>query len=280
MSNKNIYIIQNERKDGKLLFMYKPFVDTISKLFPQATFLYKNWKNIDFQENDVVICVGCFFNPKILRSFKLKKLHVIAYWTEPRLINPKKGKYCDEIYLYSKFLFNLQKKNFDKQKIHFLPILKEDTTSFVNYLNKTEDIKLCFLGLIKARNKKLKQYLLNTNFITTKYNLFNDSKYNMFMINNTNIFLNLNQRESKVLPYCRICKLLSHKCIVISQHCNKEDDDIFKDIVYFCSIEDIEKTFNNLVLKSPDELNNISNEIYERFKSKFNIENNNLFLTK
>lgn len=36
----NVYIIQKERGDSKLLFMYKPFVNTILLLAHQSKFLY------------------------------------------------------------------------------------------------------------------------------------------------------------------------------------------------------------------------------------------------
>mgnify|MGYP003389492322 CR=1 FL=1 len=117
--------------------MYKPFVDTISKLFSQSKFLYNKWKNIDFKKNDIIICIGCHFTNKDLKKLKNKKVYIIFYWTEPCVVHKAVAQYCDEIYLYSKFLFTLQQKHFDQQKIKFVPVLKEDTTSFVNYLNKT-----------------------------------------------------------------------------------------------------------------------------------------------
>ena len=208
-------------------------------------------------------------------------LYIIFYWTEPHLVDKIIGQYCDEIYLYSKHLFLLQQKHFDQQKIKFVPILKEDTTFFVDYLNKKEDIRLCFLGDLSFRPKfKKPNYLIN------RFDLFNENKYNMYMVNNTNIFLNLNKNVGgkrkilNILPFCRICKLLSHKCLVISEHCSKEDEELFEGIVYFCNIEDIEKTFYNLSLKSPNDLNDISNKNYIKFCDKFNVKNQNLFLTK
>lgn len=284
MNNNNIYIIHKERGDSKLLFMYKPFVNTISKIFSQSKFLYNNWENISFNRNDIIIIIGCLFSENDLINFKNKNLYIIYYWTEPCDLNENLAQHCDEIYLYSKLIFKKQKKCIGncvfQQKIKFVPILKEDTTSFVNYLNKKHNIKLCFLGQIMIRSKNLRDKFLNTSYFLSKYDLFNEDKYNMYMVNNTHIFLNLNKNNSCALPFARICKLLSHKCIVISQYCNKEDEELFKDMVYFCSIEDIEKTFNNLSSKSPNELNDISNKIYIKFCNKFNANNSNLFLTK
>lgn len=280
MNNNNIYIIQKERSDNKLLFMYKPFVNTISKLFIQSKFLYNNWKNIHFNTNDIIILIGCHFNIEDFKDLKDKNLYIIFYWTEPNLVNKNIGQYCDEIYLYSKRLFLLQQKHFEQQKIKFVPILKEDTTFFVDYLNKKENMKLCFLGAIGYRCKTIKDMFNNNNYLLNKYDLFDENQYNMYMVNNTNIFLNVNKNNSNILPFCRICKLLSHKCLIISQHCNKEDEKLFEDLVYFCNIEDIENTFYDLLLKSPNDLNDISNKNYIKFCDKFNVKNENLFLTK
>lgn len=279
-NNTDVYIIQKEREDSKLLFMYKPFVNTISKLFPQSKFLYNKWKVIHFNTNDIIIIIGCHFHVKEFKYFKQKQLYVIFYWTEPEVVDKNISQYCDEIYLYSKFLFVLQQKQFDQQKIKFVPILKEDTTFTVNYLNKTENIKLCFLGNMKYRCINTINHFLNIRDFIEKYDLFDEHQYNIYMVNNTNIFLNLNKNGSNILPFCRICKLLSHKCLVISQHCNKEDEELFEDIVYFCSIKDIENTFYNLSSKSPNELNDISNKNYIKFCDKFSIKNDHLFLTK
>ena len=185
------------------------------------------------------------------------------------------------IFLYSKFLFISQQKFFDQQKIRFVPILKQDTTSFVNYLNKTDNTKLSFLGHMPARPIDKRNFFLNKSYFINKYDLFNENTYNMYIVKNTNIFLNLNKIGYSVLPFCRICKLLSHKCLVISEHCNKEDEELFEDIVYFCdSLIDIEKTFYNLLSKSPNELNDISNKNYIKFCDKFSVKNDNLFLIK
>ncbi len=281
MFKNNIYIIQKERPDSKLLFIYKPFVNTILLIAPKSKFLYNNWKNINFNANDIIILIGCHFDLNDFINFKNKNLYIIFYWTEPSLVDKCIGQYCNEIFLYSKLLFLAQQKYFDQQKIRFVPILKEDTTSFVNYLNKKENIKLCFLGDITYRSKDLSNYFLSKSYFIDKYNLFNENEYNMYMKNNTNIFLNINKTNSPILPLCRICKLLSHKCLVISQHCNKEDEELFEDIVYFCkSLMDIEKTFYNLLSKSPNELNDISNKNYIKFCDKFSVKNNNLFLIK
>ena len=77
----NVYIIQKERADSKLLFMYKPFVNTILLIAPQSKFLYNDWKNIDFKANDTIIIIGCFFNLNDFINLKNKNLYVIFYFS-------------------------------------------------------------------------------------------------------------------------------------------------------------------------------------------------------
>ena len=80
-NNNNIYIVQKEAIHGQcnLLFMYKPFVNTILQLAPQSKFLYKNWENVDFNANDIIILIGCHFGEKDFINFKNKNLYIIFY---------------------------------------------------------------------------------------------------------------------------------------------------------------------------------------------------------
>ena len=72
-----------------------------------------------------------------------------------------------------------------------------------------------------------------------------------------------------VLPSCRINKLLSHKCIIISEHCNEIDDELYKNMIYFCKLEEIEDVYRMLLSKSDEELQNEANEKYELFCERF-----------
>ena len=57
-NNNNVYIIQQVDRHIEL-FMLKPFIDNISKLFKHSRCLYNQWKITDFKENDIIICIGC-----------------------------------------------------------------------------------------------------------------------------------------------------------------------------------------------------------------------------
>ena len=283
--NNNTFIIHEQGKDKNLLFMYKPFVNTLFKLFPNSKFMYNKWKFSDFNKNDVVIAIGVAKVDSYFKQLKNKGVYIIFFWTEPCILEEKISKYCDEIYIYSRYLYHLQPKAFTNQKISFVPIMIQETTYFVNYLNKNDNLKLCFLGLLDVRDKDTVKILSEKKYFTSSYQLFKNSKYNKYITKNTNIYLNINKKRglrtlSNILPYGRICKLLSHKCLIISEHCNKDDEELFKDIIYFCDIKDIDKTFYNLSIKTPKELYEISNEKYKKFCNIFNPNNDNLILTK
>jgi hypothetical protein len=111
------------------------------------------------------------------------------------------------------------------------------------------------------------------------YNLWNDNDYNNFISSKPNIFLNLTKHiipnivEYNVLPTVRINKLLSHKAIIISEHTNPIDEAYYKDMVYFCNLEEIEDVYQELINKTNIELEQISNNIYEKFYDKFYYKN-------
>lgn len=284
-NNNNIYIVQKEKpgynSQCNLLFMYESFVNTILQLAPMSKFLYKNWENVDFNANDIIIVIGCHFGDTDFKNFKNKNLYIIFYWTEPKVVQGNIAQYCDEIYLYSKSLFISQQKFFDQQKIRFVPILKQETKSFVNYLKKKDNIKLSFLGNLEFRSPNVRNFFRSKSYFENRNNLFTENTYNMYMIRNTNIFLNITKSGNSLVPFCRICKLLSHKCLVISERCDKIDEELLEDMVYFCdSLIDIEKTFYNLISKSPQELYNLSYKNYIKFSNKFSVKNDNLFLIK
>ena len=185
----NIYIIQGERKDNKLLFMYKPFVNTLLKIFEKydCKFLYNNWEIGDLKEKDIIIFVGNTETPNFL-ELKEKGIYIIWYWTEPSPIKTKYIVNCDEVYVYSKTLFYEQKKEIKKQIIRFIPILKEDTESITSYTNKTKDTKLSFLGKLKHRTEHTQNLFLKKKYFIERFDLFDELEYNRFIVNECYIF--------------------------------------------------------------------------------------------
>jgi len=230
----------------------------------------KNAKDLNnIKEYDTLIWLGSYVPDFSL--LKRKNVYIIYYNTEPN-INIHD---TNEIWTYSKCLFKTYKKNTKNQKIKFLPIVMEKTGIQLNYLSNQE-IKLVFMGSLNNRREKKDKLLSSSilkNDLIEVYNLWNDNDYNHFIENKSYIFLNLTKTGTNALPSVRINKLLSHKCIIISEHTNEVDEVLYKDLLYFCNIEDIENVYSNLKMKSKDELQAIADTFYNTFRKRFCIQN-------
>jgi hypothetical protein len=75
--------------------------------------------------------------------------------------------------------------------------------------------------------------------------------------------------DTIALPSARINKLLSHKCIIISEYTNEVDNELYKDLIYFCDISQIEDTYKKIISKSNIELQEEANIKYNLFYNKF-----------
>jgi len=275
--SKIIHIWQGERDDNKLLFMYKPIVSSIIKLLEYSNndilIDYKiNYYNFnEINPGEILIWIGCENIPDF-NLLKNRSIYTIYYNSEPDIDNFD----ADEIWTYSKYLFNNYKKNNDLQIIKFVPIICEENIPIVPYNLKTNDIKLIFIGLLSYRNDK-KNILFQNSFIKNNleevYNLWNDNDFNNYISNKPNIYLNLKKTNTDALPSVRINKLLSHKCIIISEHTNDIDEEYYKNIIYFCNIDEIENIYRKLINKTNIKLQEEADRIYETFYNKFYYKN-------
>jgi len=273
--SKIIHIWQSERSDNKLEFMYKPIVSSVIKLLEYSNNnIIINYKinYHDFNEinpGEILLWIGCENIPDFC-LLKNKGIYTIYYNSEPDTDNFE----ADEIWTYSKYLFDNYKKNNQSQIIKFIPIICEENMPIVPYNLKTNDIKLIFIGLLHYRNDK-KDILFQNSFIKNNleevYDLWNDNDFNNYINNKPNIYLNLTKTDTYALPSVRINKLLSHKCIIISEHTNDIDEEYYKDIIYFCDINEIDKVYKKLL--NDTNLEDKSNKIYDIFYNKFNYKN-------
>jgi hypothetical protein len=271
-SNKKIHIWQPEWNNNmKLEFMYKPVILSIIELLKFSNYNidinYKvNYYNFDdIKENEILLWVG-FINIPDFNHLRNKKIYTIYYNTEPDT-----NKYAsDEIWTYSKYLFNNYEKQFDKQIIQFVPITLQENIPFAPYSILNNNIKLSFIGNLEYRGDKASRISTNIEEIN---NLWTDEIYNEYINSSSKIYLNLTKSNTNALPSVRINKLLSHKCIIISEHTNDIDEEYYKDMVYFCNLEDISKIYENLMKKSNIELQNEANEKYKKFYDKFYFKN-------
>jgi hypothetical protein len=237
---------------------------------------YKIVDNNNFDEinsNDILIWIGWEAAPNFE---ELKKKGIYTIWFNSEPYYHKKN--SDEIWTYSKYLFDNYKN--DNQILRFIPIICEENIPCVPYNLINNNIKLVFMGNLNYRPEK-KEYLLKSKFLQENleevYNIWNDDDYNNFINKKSNIFLNLTKSINidikYVLPSVRINKLLSHKCIIISEYTNPIDEEYYKDMVYFCNLEDIEDLYKKLISKSSHELKQESDRIYEKFYNKFYYKN-------
>lgn len=273
-SNKKIHIWQAEwEKSMKLEFMYKPVILSIIELLKYSNnnididFKVNNYNFDDIKENEILIWVGCINIPDF-DQLRNKNIYTIYFNTEPDI-----NKYSsDEIWTYSKYLFNNYEKHFEKQIIKFIPIILEENIPSVPYNILNDNIKLSFIGHLECRADKANK-IKTTTSIEEINNLWNDENYNEYIKSNSKIYLNLTKGYSIALPSVRINKLLSHKCIIISEHTNDTDEEYYKDMVYFCNLDEISKVYENLVKKSNIELQNEADEKYKKFYDKFYFRN-------
>ena len=274
--SKKIHIWQSEGNSHKLDFMYKPIINSLLEFIKNniniiVEYKYNNYDNEEIQPNDILLWVGCENIPDF-SYFKDKNIYTIYYNTEPDYANFN----SDEIWTYSKYLLNNYTKN-ENQIIRFFPIVCENTNHYIPYNFKNNDnIKLIFMGNLNYRHEK-KGILFNNPIIKDNlieiYNVWNDGDYNNLISNSPNIFLNLTKGNTVILPSVRINKLLSHKCIIISEHTNNIDEEFYKDIIYFCNINEIGNIYKILINKSAQELEIESNEKYKKFYNMFNSKN-------
>jgi hypothetical protein len=258
--------------------MYKPVVlsciEYIKNADDTSIVDYKvNYYNFDeIRPNEILVWVGCENIPDF-ELLKSRGIYCIYYNTEPDTIQYK----SNEIWTYSKYLFDIYKKYDNTQIIKFVPIICEENVPFVPYsMSSSSNLKLTFIGLLGHRSDKadiLYQSSLIKNNLEEVYNLWNDTDFNDYISSQPRIYLNLTKYGTIALPSVRINKLLSHKCIIISEHTNEIDEEYYKEMVYFCDIHEIKNIYRNFTNKTNTELQQEADKIYEKFYNRFYYKN-------
>jgi len=286
MPINKIYILHGQdifQGNEILTFMFKPVVDSIRILlnytYPSLSIIYKI-NEYDFlnklNENDVLIWIGHRGEENInYEDLRNRNIYTISYNTEAdtKIVN------SNEIWTYSKYLFDIYEKHDNNQLIKFVPVICDNSMKYISYKNiNTQDLKLYFIGSIGFRQDKY-DIIMQNNFMKDKLiillNIWNEEDYINFITeqNSPKIFLNLTRSNSNILPSVRINKLLSNKCIVISEHTNPIDEELYEGIVYFTDVDKIADLFIELTNKTSDELEMESETRYQKFNEKFNYKN-------
>jgi len=246
--------------------MYYPAVYSLLHLIPfmydKTPILFTNETIID---GDIVIWVGVSGIHEI-KELKKKNIYTVHFNLEPVVEDIG----SDETWTYSLYMY--EKHKCLSKTIKFIPIIHDESLPKTNYLNKINE--LTFIGSMNCgrvdKEKIINESYVNINCIDY---LWTEQKYNLFIINHASIYLNLTKYDTKTLPSIRINKLLSHKCIIISEKTNDEDEELYKDMVFFTDLNQIGELYKSFITMSPQELNNLAESIYQKFILKFNSKN-------
>jgi hypothetical protein len=284
INKKIIHVWRGEREDNTFYFMCKPIEISILNLLKYKNEMYNDiiidykfdYTNFDeINPNDTLIWIGDQKKPDF-NLLKERNIYTIFYNIEPNI-----NKYdSNEVWTYSKYLFNKYEKNDENQIIKFVPIICEENIPSVPYELTNTNMDLIFLGGFWARAEKHKKLLespIMKENLKEVYNLWNDIDFNNYISKEPKIYLNLTKHmpdtEDYVLPSVRINKLLSHKCIIISEYTNLIDEEYYKGMIYFYNLEEIPTIYQELINKTNIELKEISNDIYKQFYNKFYYKN-------
>ena len=275
-STNRIHLWHAER-ENKFTFMYSPAVlslkEIITVIYPHIEINFKinyfEWD--DIKPNDMLIWVGWESKPDF-KYFQNKNIYTVYYNTEPFFDYES----SDEIWTYSKYMFNLYEKKNGSKIVRFIPILCEKNLPCVPYLLKESKMNLVFIGNLSFRIEK-KNILMENHLIKENleeiYHIWDNNEFTTFISSRPYIFINLLKTDTIALPSFRINKLLSHRCIIISEYTNSTDELYYKDLIIFCELKNIELEYKKLLELSNLELHKLSNQIYKKFYSRFSIKN-------
>lgn len=269
-SDGTIYICQTNQ--SFFPFMFYPILYSLMKIIP---LIYNN-KKIEFKldnknltnlkKGDILIWIGV--NSPNFHKFRKNGVYTIHFNVEPYIEN--KG--SDEIWTYSLYMYEMHKRI--NKIIKFIPVIHDDTLPKINYFKNNNRMKLTFFGKLAYERKEKGNIIQKSNVIINEiYNLWSEQNFNSYIINNTDIFLNIIRVKTKALPSVRINKLLSHKCIIISEHTNPYDEELYKDIVFFRNLNEIGSLYKSLIVMPISELEMIAEKAHQKFISIFNIDN-------
>jgi len=272
---RKIFVVHGERWDNNLQFMYKPFVNTIRTLFsshPHLSIEYYH-RSMDYEiiePEDVLIFIGIIEQP-CFDHLTRKGIYTIFYNTEPEV----GWRNCREIWTYSKYAFEIYPKP-NGQVIKFVPIFAQENIPSVPYLlSEPNTMPFIFLGYLDFRPEK-RNYLFQSECLRENireiYSLWNDTVFHDFISSRPYLYLNITKNWVKtpnILPSVRINTLLSHKAIIISEHCNEIDESLYTGMVSFCSLEEIEGEFMKWRGKTGEELQAEADARYRLFQKAF-----------
>ena len=277
----NIHICHSERTDGHLQFMYKPITDSLVNMFNYLRHVCEigniivkrggiEWS--DISSYDIFIWIG---NENLtyvpFETLSQRNVYTIFFDTEPGPINCPFND-IGEIWTYS--IYNILKSdNVLKCKFKYI-FLSLKSNNIIDYYDK--NIHLYHFGpLIQWNNERsrtekwklLENYQILKDKLIIETNVWDEKSYsNLLTRNNFGIILNLHKKNCYSLESVRINKFLSNGVIIISEHCCQEEEELYKNMVFFSSLDMIEKLFIRITKLSNDQLESLSKLIYYNYQ--------------
>lgn len=249
---QNFTIVYGERKDGKLRYMYAPFIETCQFKYPTAVVKLATHNVYEaLGPSDTLIVVGMVGPFPEFEKLRRRGVRTITFWTEPQVCKHD----SDETWYYSKYLASLHPGSY------FQHILVKDNPTIDYSRFSKNTAKLVFLGTLSYRSQETANTMRKIPYFIEKYDLFTKDKFDSFLVEVPHIYVNICKDGSHILPSARINRLLSSGAIIVSQRCNPVDDTSYDDLIWFCSVDEIHDTSKILMDKSPCELDHLSRTI-------------------
>lgn len=282
----------NAEKDP-IIFMYKPFVYTLQKMFMNHDVRYIIINNrTDLNKlpyNSTFIFIGVVNLEKIDWNFlKSRNVKCVYYSTEHGigLLNNRNRRLLtnvDEIWDFSPTNINMYKEHYNI--VLFKPIILHENRPLINY-DTAKEVKLVFLGGLMYGTRSIHYSWLKQTFPILRDNLINindaftEETFDLKLLRDTPyIFLNFHKNEpiptgnknnnNHYAEMARINYLMSSKALIISTNCSDLDESLLNNMVTFCSLKDIALEFEKLLNMTPLQREELSISRFKLFKENF-----------
>jgi len=284
---KTIFIINPDTT------FYLEFVHSLYHIFLEKKYtVIKHINDFDISKlsiniNDLVIIISSTLMYGMSNYNKNKELidtingigcHYVLYQSEPKDIQDIYTNIYNKLNVTEIWTYTHDNMINCDQKYRFIPPLytpyyEKNTVIMNSLINKNRDT-LVFMGNITEYRKPILNELKKYKFFSIKNTIFTPERYKELYKRNL-FFINLHRRDHLSTEFFRITSILSNCCVIISEHCNKEDEKLLENTnIYFVNK-------NEILNKYYDLRKSLSNEdIFTKFNNYKNKCNQNKYLFK
>lgn len=289
MNNKSIYIYKNNN--------YLPFdlyFNSIISIFKSNEY-FKNINhtvvnNLKFLKNNIDFLILFMNDINDLYNINTYNIKIILIHADYILNHQQKD--IDTIYNYFNFInynnsyiwdynllnINYYNQNFSNKKYYYVPLLHNSYLEYIYSINKNiipyqnRNIDILFLGNTTGSQRRIDCInQLSTKFKVSCVSYINDIAEYIKYIDDSKCVINIYSKESnKPFDYYRLAFFYSNKINVVTE--DFIDDLIINDISNILPKTSIQTFFDyisNHLNKSEKELNDITNNIYNVWTTKY-----------